>query len=147
MGFPKVLFWVHCCFHSIQHHLAKSSTSICILNSISMRTILSYTSISPFIYPSSALAKLNACLQDVQRWMSLSKLKGQTLKKMNLMSGSKAQRQKISSQFPVSSLGRLLHLVDSVRNLGVWLNADFSFSEHVKMTCKACFLRCLTFAE
>ena len=38
-------------------------------------------------------------------------------------------------------LGSLLHPDDSVRNLGVWFDADFSFSEHVKMTCKACFLQ------
>ena len=55
--------------------------------------------------------------------------------------GSKAQRQKISSHFPVSILGSLLHPVDSVRNLGVWFDADFSFSEHIKRTCKACFLQ------
>ena len=55
--------------------------------------------------------------------------------------GSKAQHQKISSHFPVSILGSLLHPVDSVRNLGVWFDADFSFSEHIKRTCKACFLQ------
>ena len=38
-------------------------------------------------------------------------------------------------------LGSLLHPVDSVRNLGVWFDADFSFSEHIKRTCKACFLQ------
>ena len=48
--------------------------------------------------------------------------------------------QKISSHFPVSILDSLLHPVDSVRNLGVWFDADFSFSEHIKRTCKACFL-------
>ena len=69
---------------------------------------------------SSALAKLNACLQDVQRWMSLSKLKLNPEKKTEfIVFGSKAQRQKISSHFSVSILGSLLHLVDSVRNLGV----------------------------
>ena len=41
----------------------------------------------------------------------------------------------------VSILGSLLHPVDSVRNLGVWFDADFSFSEHIKKTCKACFLQ------
>ena len=46
-----------------------------------------------------------------------------------------------ASHFPVSILGSLLHPVDSVRNLGVWFDADFSFSEHVKRTCKACFLQ------
>ena len=66
-----------------------------------------------------------------------------TLKKTEFfVFGSKAQRQ-ISSHFPVSILGSLLHPVDSVRNLGVWFDADFSFTEHVKMTCKACFLQML----
>ena len=55
--------------------------------------------------------------------------------------GSKAQCQKISSHFPVSILGSLLHPVDLVRNLGVWFDAEFSFSEQVKRTCKACFLQ------
>ena len=90
---------------------------------------------------SSALAKLNAYLQDVQRWMSLSKLKLNPEKTEFIVFGSKAQRQKISSHFPVSILGSLLYPVDSVRNLGVWFDADFSFSEHVKMTCKACYLQ------
>ena len=66
-----------------------------------MQMILSYTSISPF----SALAKLNACLQDEQRWMSLSKLKLNPETTEFIVFGSKAQRQKISSHFPVSILG------------------------------------------
>ena len=90
---------------------------------------------------SSALAKLNACLHDVQEWMSLSKLKLNPGKTEFIVFGSKAQRPKISSHFPVSILGSLLHLVDSVRNLGMWFDADFSFSEHIKRTCKACFFQ------
>ena len=90
---------------------------------------------------SPALAKLNACLHDVQEWMSLSKLKLNPEKTEFIVFGSKAQRQKISSHFPVSILGSLLHPVDSVSNLGVWFDADFSFSEHIKRTCKACFLQ------
>ena len=58
---------------------------------------------------SSALAKLNACLQDVQRWMSLSKLKLNPEKTEFTVFGSKVQHQKISSHFPVSILGSLLH--------------------------------------
>ena len=73
--------------------------------------------------------------------MSLSKLKLNPEKTEFIVFGSKAQRQKISSHFPVSILGGLLHPVDSVRNLGVWFDADFSFSEHIKRTCKACFLQ------
>ena len=73
--------------------------------------------------------------------MSLSKLKLNPEKTEFIIFGSKAQRQKISSHFLVSILGSLLHPVESVRNLGVWFYADFSFTEHVKMTCKACFLQ------
>ena len=69
--------------------------------------------------------------------MSLSKLKLNPEKTEFIVFGSKAQCQ----NFPVSILGSLLHLVDSVRNLGVWFDADFSFSEHIKRTCKACFLQ------
>ena len=90
---------------------------------------------------SAALAKGNACLHDVQQWMSLSRLKLNLEKTLFIVFGSKAQGQKISSHFPVSILGNLLHLVDSVRNLDVWFDAEFSFSEHVKRTCKACFLQ------
>ena len=84
---------------------------------------------------SAAFAKLNACLHDVQRWKSLIKLKLNPEKAEFIVSGSKAQRWKISSHFPVSILGSLLHPVDSVRNLGVW------FDEHIKRTCKVCFLQ------
>ena len=90
---------------------------------------------------SAALAMLNAILHDVQRWMSHSKLKLNPEKTEFIVFGSKAQCQKISSHFPVSILGSLLHPVDSVRNLGVWFDVEFSFSEHVKRTCKACFLQ------
>ena len=34
-----------------------------------------------------------------------------------------------------------IHPADIVKNLGVWFDADFSFSEHVKNTCKASFLQ------
>ena len=115
MAFHRVLSWVRCCFHSIQHHLVKLFASTRIFNSIFMRMI--------------------------QEWMSLSKLKLNPEKTEFIVFGSKAQRQKISSHFPISILGSLLHPVESVRNLAVWFDADFSFSEHIKRTCKACFLQ------
>ena len=90
---------------------------------------------------SAALTELNAFLLDVQRWMSLSKVKLNPEKTGSIVFDSKSQRQMISSIFPVSILGSLLHPVDSVRNLGVWFDAEFSFSEHVKRTCKVSFLQ------
>ena len=32
-----------------------------------------------------------------------------------------------------------LHPIESVRNLGVWFDSDFSFSKHVQNVCKGCF--------
>ena len=90
---------------------------------------------------SAALTKLNACLHDVQRWMFLSKLKLNPEKPEFIVFGSKAQCPKISSHFPITILSSFLHPVDSGRNLGVWFDAEFSFSEHAKRTCKACFLQ------
>ena len=137
----KVLFWVRYCFHSIQHHSVKLFASTRILNSIFIAYDTQLYIHLSYKNASSALAKLNACLRDVQEWMSLSKLKLNPEKTEFIVFGSKAQRQKISSLFPVSILGSLLHPVDSVRNLGVCFDADFSFSEHIKRTCKACFLQ------
>ena len=58
--------------------------------------------------------------------MSLGKLK---LNPEFIVFGSKAQCQKISSHFLVSIFGNLLHPADFVKNLGVWFDEDFSFSE------------------
>ena len=93
---------------------------------------------------SSALTKLNACLHDVQEWMSLSKLKlnpEKTEFNYCLCFQGSTSEDSLSLLVPVSILGSLLHPVDSIRNLGVWFDADFSFSEHIKRTCKACFLQ------
>ena len=91
---------------------------------------------------SAALTKQNACPQDVPRWIALSKLKLNPEKNPEfIVFGSKGQCQKISYHFPVNIHGSLLHPTDIVRNLGVWFDADFSFSEQVQKTCKACFLQ------
>ena len=63
--------------------------------------------------------------------MALSKLKLNPDKTEFIVFGSTAQCQKLSFQFPVNVLGSLLHPAYIVKNLGVWFNADFSFSEHV----------------
>ena len=64
-----------------------------------------------------------------------------------IVSGSKAQCQKLSSYFPVNILDALLHPANIVRNLDVWFDVDHSFSEHVQKTCEACFLQCMFFLE
>ena len=76
--------------------------------------------------------KLNACLQEVQQWMAISKLKLNPDKTEFIGFGSKVPHQKLSSHFPVSILGSLFHPADIVKNLGGWFHTDFSFSEYEK---------------
>ena len=64
-----------------------------------------------------------ACLQDVQQCMAFSKFKLNRDKTEFIVFGSQLQHQKISSHFPVSILGSLLHPV-IVKNLGVLFNVD-----------------------
>ena len=85
---------------------------------------------------SAAFEKLNRCLDDVKEWMSTSKLK------LNpIIFGSKRQRDKLKACFPIDILGNSLCPVDSVKNLDVWFNSDFSLSKHVQNVCKSCFVK------
>ena len=38
-------------------------------------------------------------------------------------------------------MGSPLYPVDSVRNLGMWFDSDFSLSKHVQNVCKSCFVK------
>ena len=80
----------------------------------------------------AAFEKLNKCLDDVKEWMSTSKLKLNPDKTKFIISGSKRQRDKLKACFPTDILGSSLRPVDSVKNLGVWFDSDFSLSKHVQ---------------
>ena len=88
---------------------------------------------------SATFDKLNRCLQDVKEWMLTSKLKLNPDKTEFILFGSKKQRERLNACFPIDILGNPLHPTESVRNLGVWFDSDFSFSKHVQNVCKACF--------
>ena len=64
--------------------------------------------------------------------MSFSKLKLNPDKTECLVFGSKAYHKRPSSHF---------HHADTVRNLGMWFEADFFFTEHVLKTFKVYFLQ------
>ena len=53
--------------------------------------------------------------------------------------GTKQQRHKLSNHFPVKLLDNDITPSDSVRNLGVIFDSDFSFHKHVSNICKSCF--------
>ena len=71
--------------------------------------------------------------------MLASKLKLNPDKTEFILFGSKKQRERLNACFPIDILGNPLHPTESVRNLGVWFDSDFSFSKHIQNVCKGCF--------
>ena len=70
-----------------------------------------------------------------------SKLKLNPDKTEFIIFGSKRQRDKLKACFPINVIGSPLCPVDSVRNLDVWFDSDFSLSKHVQNVCKSYFVK------
>ena len=64
--------------------------------------------------------------------MSTSKCKLNLDKAEFIVFGSKRQRDKLKAYFPTTIVGRPLSPAESVKNLGVWFDSDFSLSKHVQ---------------
>ena len=77
--------------------------------------------------------------------MSTSKLKLNSDKTEFIIFGSEKQRNKLKACFPIDILGSPLCPIDSVKNLGVWFNSDFSLSRNVQNVCKSCFVKLCDF--
>ena len=88
---------------------------------------------------SAAFDKLNRCLQDVKEWMSASKLKLNPDKTEVILFDSKKLRERLNACSLIDILGNPLHPTESMRNLGVWFDSDFSFSKHVQNVYIGCF--------
>ena len=90
---------------------------------------------------SAAFEQLNRCPDDAKEWISTSKLKLNPDKTEFIIFGLKRQRDKLKECFLINILGSPLCPVDSVKNLGVWFDSDFSLSKHVQNVCKSCFVK------
>ena len=53
--------------------------------------------------------------------------------------GSHAQLKQLDSHLPVRIFGKFLHQSAVVKNLVVWFDANFSFTDHVRNICNTCF--------
>ena len=72
--------------------------------------------------------------------MKSSKLKLNSDKTEFIIIGTKQQRHKLSTHFPVKLLDNDINPSDIVRNLGfILFDSDFSFHKHVSDICKSCF--------
>ena len=72
--------------------------------------------------------------------MGSNKLKLNPDKTEFILFGSNVQRSELSKCFPVDILGNQLTPSDKVRNLGVFFDKNFTFSEHVSSIRKSCFV-------
>ena len=87
-----------------------------------------------------SISRLSDCLTDISLWMKSSKLMLNSAKTEFMIIGTKQQRHKLSNHLPVKLLENDISPYDSVRNLGVIFNSDFSFHKHVSIIiCKSCF--------
>ena len=95
-----------------------------------------YVELSQSDTPKS-ISSLSDCLTDISLWMKSSrpKLKLNSDKTEFIIIGTKQQRHKLSNHFPVQLLDNdrpgPICPSDSVRNLGVVFDSDFSFHKHV----------------
>ena len=91
------------------------------------------------VFPCKSISSLSDCLTDISLWMISSKRKLNSNKTEFIIIGTKQQRHNLSNHFPVKLLDNDISPSDSVRNLGVILDSDFSFHKHISNICKSCF--------
>ena len=88
------------------------------------------------------ISSLSDSLTDISLWMKSSKLKLNSDKtEFIIIIGTKQQRHKLSNHFPVKLLDNCITPSESVCNLGVIFDSDFSFHTHVSniFLCRSCF--------
>ena len=87
-----------------------------------------------------AFDKGNSCLLNVQDWMPSSMLKLNPDKTEFITFGSHAQLKKLDPQLPIRTVGISMHPAVVLKKLGVWLDANVTFADHVCNICKTCFI-------
>ena len=111
--------------HDVSHHMYADDTQV-------------YIELSQSDTHKS-ISSLSDCLTDISLWMKSSKLKLNSNKTEFIIIGTKQQRHKLSNHFPVKLLDNDISPSDSVRNLGVIFDSDFSFHKQISNICKSCF--------
>ena len=92
-----------------------------------------YITLSPENF-SHSIQKLNNCLNNIQNFMFANKLK-LTDKTEFILIGSQKDRNQLLPHFPINILGNQVSPAQSVRNLGVVF--DSNFSNHVSQVIKS----------
>ena len=114
--------------HNVSHHMYADDTQV-------------YIELSQSDTHKS-ISSLSDCLTDCSLWMKSSKLMLNSDKTEFIIIDTKQQRHKLSNHLPVKLLDNDICPSDSVRNLGVVFESDFSFHKHVSNIYKSCFYTC-----
>ena len=107
---------------SINHHFYADDTQL-------------YITLTPTNF-SRSIQKLKNCPSDIQNFIS-NKLKLNSEKTEFILKGSKNNRKQLLPHFPINILGNQVSPAQSVRNLGVVFDSNFSFSDHVSQVIKS----------
>ena len=107
---------------SINYHFYADDTQLCI-------------SLSPANF-SHCIQKLKNCLNDIQNFMFTNKLKLNPDKTEFILIGSKNNRKQLFPHFPINILGNQVSPAQSVKNLGVVFDSNFTFSDHSSQVIK-----------
>ena len=87
----------------------------------------------------SSITELANCFEAVQAWMENNKLKLNPDETEFIMIGDDQIRSSLKSSFPVSLLGNSMEPAESVKNLGVVLDAENSMQRHLANLCRASY--------
>ena len=114
--------------HFIQYHLYADDSQL-------------YTSLGPDIdNQSEIVSNLKNCIADISKWMSTNKLKLNQDKTEFILFGNSIQRNKMLVN-SITVSGSNISSSKYVRNLGVYLDQEFSMEKHVNQLCKSCYFQ------
>ena len=85
---------------------------------------------------SVAASRLSACIVDVNRWMSASRLRLNPAKTQIMWLGSRQQLQKVDVS-DISILATTVPVTDTARDLGVVIDSQLSLGAHVSAVCRS----------
>jgi hypothetical protein len=86
----------------------------------------------------AAVNRLSACLIDVNRWLSSSRLRLNPAKTQVMWLGSSQQLQKVNIT-DISILSTSVKVNETARDLGVTIDSQLSLTAHVSMICRSCY--------
>ena len=87
----------------------------------------------------SAVASMEACIQDIRNWMTKDSLKINGDKTEVILIGTKTQLKKVKIDNLAVGDSKIVPSTEAIRNLGCWFDNNFTMNAHVTKTCKAGF--------